>query len=432
MGRYDTIVIGAGFAGLAAARELGQRGQNVLVLEGAPRIGGRAWSSRLGDVPIELGGGYVHWSQPHIWADISRYGLSVEERPSYSSTNAMSRTRFWMDGALREGFSKEEAADIKAAFAAYLAPAREVFPAPYAPFQTDAYRAYDSLSAQDRIDALALSPLQRATLERTAGMQCNNAPREGAYLEALRWYALAHFHDETYAASLSRFTVSGGTAALLGGIADDAGADIRLSARVTQVRAETGGAEVSSSAGTFKARHCIVATGVNVWRDIHFSPAMSPEKAALSEEGLSGAGGKVYVRIKGRFEDSRWSAIGCALLSVLPHHVSDDSSVVVAFTNPEHPLPEVSVSTIQREFDRFEAGLEVLEVKHHDWVADALVRGTWGNFRPNQFSRYFQQALEPEGCVCFASSDIAQGWRGFFDGAIESGVRAARQVLAAG
>lgn len=425
----DTIIIGAGFAGLIAARELSQAGQRVIVLEAKDRLGGRAWFSELNGVPIELGGGYVHWSQPHIWAEITRYGLSLLERPYYTSTNAMQKTRFLMHGELREDFTAEEARDIKAAFAEYVAPAKEVFPEPFNPFQNDRYKAYDNLSAEDRINQMDLTDLQRATLLRTSGMQCNNAPSEGGYIEALRWYALANCHDETYAASISRFTLAEGTGVLLDRIAADVAGELRLDAPVQRIERNGELVSVHFAKGQLQARHCVVATGVNVWKQIEFAPALAPQKTALSREELSGKGGKIYVELAGRFEDSRWSCIGGPILSVLPHYISDDTSVVVVFTNPKQPFEDLSVATLQREFDRFGGGQKVKDFKFHDWNDDPHVAGTWGNFRPKQFSSYFAQALQPDGNIHFATADLAKGWRGFFDGAVESGLRTARAVL---
>lgn len=427
--RYDTIIVGGGLAGLISARELSHAGQRVAVFEGKARLGGRAWTSDLGGDPIELGGGYVHWSQPHIWSEITRYGLNLIERPYYTSTNAMRQTRFLIDGVLQSAFSAEDAAAIKAAFDAYVAPAAEVFPQPFAPFTSDAYRAYDHLSARARIDQLDLSPLARATLLRTSGMQCNNAPEHGGYIEALRWFALANCDPDTYAASVSRFTLAEGTQGLLDAVAADTRADMTLGAEVTGIETTGTGVAVRTAQGEAAARTCIVATGVNVWRRIAFSPGLSTHKAALTDEGLSGRGAKIYVRIRGRFEDSRWSAIGGAILSVLPHLVGEESSVLVVFTNPAHRMKEVTLPRLQAEIARFDDSLEVLDFKWHDWTTDPLVAGTWGNFRPGQFSKYFADALRPEGPIYFAGSDIALGWRGFFDGAIESGTRTARAVL---
>lgn len=59
---YDVIVIGAGFAGLVAARELAKRSDlDVLLVDARDRIGGRTWVSRALGEEFEMGGTWVHW-----------------------------------------------------------------------------------------------------------------------------------------------------------------------------------------------------------------------------------------------------------------------------------------------------------------------------------------------------------------------------------
>jgi monoamine oxidase len=60
---YDVIVIGAGYTGLTAARDLTTTGHEVLLVEARDRIGGRTWSSNLDGYPFEMGGGSC---SPHL------------------------------------------------------------------------------------------------------------------------------------------------------------------------------------------------------------------------------------------------------------------------------------------------------------------------------------------------------------------------------
>ena len=78
----DVVVIGAGFAGLVAARELGRAGLDVLVLEARDRVGGRTWTDRRLGHDLELGGTWVHWVQPHAWAEMTRYGREITRSPA--------------------------------------------------------------------------------------------------------------------------------------------------------------------------------------------------------------------------------------------------------------------------------------------------------------------------------------------------------------
>src|SRR6202035_2486164 len=77
---HDVIVVGAGMAGLTAARALAEAGLKVLVVEAQDRIGGRIWTRHVGDEAIELGAEFVHGRPPELWALIEEAGLETDER----------------------------------------------------------------------------------------------------------------------------------------------------------------------------------------------------------------------------------------------------------------------------------------------------------------------------------------------------------------
>jgi len=66
-GSQDVIVIGAGMAGLTAARALAEAGLKVLIIEAQDRIGGRIWTKHIGDEAIELGAEFIHGRPPELW-----------------------------------------------------------------------------------------------------------------------------------------------------------------------------------------------------------------------------------------------------------------------------------------------------------------------------------------------------------------------------
>src|SRR5580698_11546783 len=77
---HDVVVIGAGMAGLTAARSLAEAGLKVLVVEANDRIGGRIWTRHVGDEAIELGAEFIHGRPPELWALIEEAGLETYER----------------------------------------------------------------------------------------------------------------------------------------------------------------------------------------------------------------------------------------------------------------------------------------------------------------------------------------------------------------
>src|ERR1700722_14320186 len=76
----DVVVIGAGMAGLTAARALAEAGMKVLVIEAQERIGGRIWTQHVGDEAIELGAEFIHGRPSELWALIDEAGLEAYER----------------------------------------------------------------------------------------------------------------------------------------------------------------------------------------------------------------------------------------------------------------------------------------------------------------------------------------------------------------
>jgi monoamine oxidase len=77
----DVLIIGAGAAGLAAARELSVSGLKVIVLEARSRIGGRI-DTHFDQFPIELGAEFVHGKPPETLQIVERGKLTLQEVPN--------------------------------------------------------------------------------------------------------------------------------------------------------------------------------------------------------------------------------------------------------------------------------------------------------------------------------------------------------------
>src|SRR3954465_16007283 len=124
---HDVIVIGGGFAGVTAARETALGGQETLLLEARDRLGGRTWTHRWNDTEIELGGGWVHWHQPHVWAEITRAGLSV------AIGEDAARASWYAGDDRREGTIAARAAIAERGGNEFVADVEDVMPLPHDP-----------------------------------------------------------------------------------------------------------------------------------------------------------------------------------------------------------------------------------------------------------------------------------------------------------
>lgn len=113
---YDAIIVGAGAAGIAAARRLHDAGKRVIVLEARARIGGRAWTHAVDGLPIDLGCGWLHSANRNPWSAIARgLGLQLDRTPPP-----------WTRPSLPIGFSIEDQRDFRAAIDAFYDRVNEV------------------------------------------------------------------------------------------------------------------------------------------------------------------------------------------------------------------------------------------------------------------------------------------------------------------
>jgi len=79
-----------------------------LLLEGRDRIGGRSWSSNINGYLFEMGGTWVTWGQPHVWREISRYGMRQKLEISQEYTHGVNTFSLASVGGRRDMSHDEE------------------------------------------------------------------------------------------------------------------------------------------------------------------------------------------------------------------------------------------------------------------------------------------------------------------------------------
>lgn len=430
---YDVIVIGGGFAGVTASRELSRRGYKVVVLEGRDRIGGRTWykDDALPGHSLELGGTWVHWFQPHVYSEITRYGLELVETIGVSAPELAAT----VTGGKRSILPYDEAASaIESVMEMVVQDAREVFDRPFEPFlQSDALAQIDKLSIQDRIDALDISPEKKDLANGLWGAMGSAPCSEVGLVAALRWYALSDFNIQTVFDTVGRYKFKNGTRSLIQAIADDSLAEIRLNTPVSSVEQNDDGVVVTTRDGeVLRASGVVVAVPLNTLGAIEFSPALSTGKQAASSERQAGRGSKVWVHVRGDLPKPFFAvAPDHHLINyVVTDKILDDGQLLIAFGPDGANVDAGDISQIRAELGKIFGDLDIVATTGHNWATDEFSQGTWSMFRPDQTVSRLSELQQPEGRVFFAGSDIANGWNGFIDGAIESGISAGREVHA--
>jgi lysyl oxidase-like protein 2/3/4 len=194
---YDVIVVGAGFAGLIAARDLAQKYKlNVLLLEARDRIGGRTWTAKVLGEEIEMGGTWVHWMQPHVYSELRRYGLHTNLKTS-AGTAAPCRQLFKPAHGVPVEVPLEETAQLldriaQAFFSVDGRTSRDLMPFPHDPLREPApWKKYDHLTVKDRLDQLdQFSQRDKDLFESNIGTFGSAPGKDTGFTDALRWYAL--------------------------------------------------------------------------------------------------------------------------------------------------------------------------------------------------------------------------------------------------
>lgn len=80
---YEVAIVGAGAAGIAAAKSLADAGRSVIILEASNRVGGRAWTIELAGMPLDMGCGWLHSAERNPLVAIGREaGFNIERGPT--------------------------------------------------------------------------------------------------------------------------------------------------------------------------------------------------------------------------------------------------------------------------------------------------------------------------------------------------------------
>jgi monoamine oxidase len=428
---HHVIVIGAGAAGLAAARTLQEAGQRVTVLEARERIGGRAWTAYdLAPHPIELGAEFIHGSRALTWDLLPRFGLSALADGSNDD--------FWLHlhGRLVDG-----AAAIRIPGVTMLDQAEKAAQVWAAANETDV-SLRTAMAAWAVRSGMAVAPELWRLVDHLV------APNWGADSDQVGVRGLLELTGAEDGAG--RFRVAEGYGALFGRMAE--GLNIVYGAVVRRIEWRPSGVRVRLANGqVFDADRAIVTLPLAVLQagEIEFAPRLPAAKRAA----IVGLGAGKVDKLILRFSEPFWSQDMVGLITTLNSQLwwrpgwGRDGEVpvltaLVAGRAAHYFEAQGDTSTSSGQAAAVEAGLRHLAAMFGPHVTRLFETGrfvAWGSDRfsrmgysyvPRGAAGLRAELARPAGSTLFFAGEATNTLRaGTVHGAIESGLRAAQEAL---
>jgi monoamine oxidase len=439
------IVVGAGLAGLSAAYELNRAGWNVTVLEARDRVGGRVYSLRcFSDGLVAEGGGeFIEETHTRILGYAEQFDLKLgrvgtwqgEDRDWASfegKAGPLSDARVW--GAnLREEVEKIWLA---------LAELGEMVPDPHRPQAAHGAGDLDRKSTADWIHSLDVHPLAKLDFVQHIRAEYTCEPERHSLLDLARNAAM-------YYGTLERnqnYRVIGGNDQIPRALAA-ALPDVRLQAPVASIRVLPDEVSVTYRQGdsylTLSAAFAVLAIPLTTARRIEFNPPLPEAHRRMVNELSYGAVTKVLIEYRKRFWDERrWNG---RLVTDAPivyswhatSHLENERGVLTAYTGggPREKLASLSdeerIRVAVAEIEKLFPGSSDLVdcTATVAWPNEPYTRGSYAALAPGEVTAHWKTLFEPAGRLFFAG-EHASDIQGFMEGAVESGQRAARAILA--
>ncbi len=441
----DVVVVGAGLAGLQAANDLLAGGLDVRLVEARERVGGRTLNHSVGDRDddvVELGGQWVGPTQHEVMRVARELGL--ETYP----TNCEGENVFEDDRGNISRYSGTiprvnplALADYGQAAVRLDRLAKKV--SVESPWSTPKADRLDSETFATWIRRNARSRLGRATMETACRAVFSVEPSEVSLLHVLFYIRSAGGWDPLLDTpdGAQQDRIVGGSQLISQRLAERLAERVELERPVRTVRHEPDGVEVDG----IRARHVVVAVPPALAGRIAYDPPLPAARDQLTQRMPMGS----VIKCMAIYDEPFWRRDGLsgqALSLPGPAQVVFDNTppkgspgVLLGFLEgrdarrlgPE--AEEVRRAAVTGNFARLfgDRAKKPVDYVERDWSTDVWSRGCYaGVFGPGAWTEYGRALRAPIGRIHWAGTETATRWMGYFDGAIQSGARAAGEVLA--
>jgi monoamine oxidase len=400
----EVIIVGAGAAGLAAARRLCDARIDCRLIEARPRLGGRAWTVVRGGLVLDLGAGWLHAAKRNAWTEIAReQGREIDTTPPP-----------WERLSLEDRFPPQAQREF-----------------------LKAQHDYD-----ERLEAgAAHGP------DRPASAFLEPGGRWNPLIDAVSTYYSGAELDRLSAADLARYREDNANWRIVGGLGATIaayGSGLPVTLDCTVRRIDHGGRSISveTDKGTIRAARVIVTLPTALLADAAlFAPAL-PEKAGAAAGLPLGLADKLFMALDGAGEFQPNSRLFGAIDRVATgsYHLRPFGTPTIEayfggelawqlekegeaafFDFARSQLVEVFGSAFARR-------IALLQV--HRWGADPMSRGSYSYARPGQADARAALAAPVDGRLFFAGEACSTLDFSTVHGAFATGIAAADALIA--
>lgn len=447
MSDVDFCVVGAGFAGLTAALRLRQAGHSVAVLEARDRIGGRTFTEQREDgTYIDHGGTWVGPGQDRIYALMSEFGIRTYKQ--FTDAEAMmvvDGKQYRYSGQIPWSMNPITSVNLGAAFLELKRMCKSI---PLdAPWSAAKAEKWDRMTLAQWLGQTLPSKQAHELLEMALSGTYTSAASELSMLYVLFQLASAGGPDFVLgvkdAAEDSRPV--GGMGVVYGAMGAAVADSTHLQQPVRSLHQDADGVTARTDGMTVRARRVIVAVPIAIASQIIYEPRLSIDRSMLHQRMPSGSVFKSHVI----YDEPFWRADGLTGQSAAPGtaapvtldactHVGRPGILCVvaegpgarqlSLTDAAERRSAVLATLTQRFGGKASSPVDYTE---QDWTVERYSGGGMISHAPPGVLTEFGPALrEPCGRIHWAGTESSDVMMGFVDGAIRSGERAAREVMA--